>query len=230
MLRGGRTAKERREEGEQLRAIPSHEDRVILATGRFAGEGFDDARLDTLFLTMPVSWKGTRVQYAGRLHRSYPGKDGVQIFDYFDSAVRVLARMFEKRRRGYAAMEYRPGCPGATDFPPARRSAARLGDLHFNTLSGDRRHKLISLVESTHPCSCNTRVPSRNGFAIPGRVRYLYARFPHLTWPAPSPAMISGARQRRSHEIEKMNRREQRQRLRILDAPIEEEQLRSATG
>ena len=77
-----------------------------MATGRFVGEGFDDARLDTLFLTMPVSWKGTLVQYAGRLHRNYRGKNEVQIFDYVDVHVPALARMFEKRSRGYAAMGY----------------------------------------------------------------------------------------------------------------------------
>ena len=84
-----------------------------MATGRFAGEGFDDARLDTLFLTMPVSWKGTLVQYAGRLHRKYAGKREVQIYDYLDSQVPVLARMFDKRLRGYSAMGYERRVGGA---------------------------------------------------------------------------------------------------------------------
>ncbi len=100
---------------DQLAAIPHEEERLVLATGRFAGEGFDDARLDTLFLTMPVSWKGTLVQYAGRLHRSYRGKSEVRIFDYVDSQVPMLWRMFEKRLRGYTAMGYRRRAPDEGD-------------------------------------------------------------------------------------------------------------------
>ena len=78
----------------------------MLATGRFIGEGFDDARLDTLFLAMPVSWKGTLVQYAGRLHRKHHAKTEVRMMDYVDRNVPMLARMFEKRMRGYRAMGY----------------------------------------------------------------------------------------------------------------------------
>jgi superfamily II DNA or RNA helicase len=91
----------------QLASIPVDEERLILATGRYIGEGFDDTRLDTLFLALPVSWKGTLVQYAGRLHRLHPGKHEVRIVDYVDSKVPMLARMFEKRRVGYRAMGYR---------------------------------------------------------------------------------------------------------------------------
>ncbi|MDX1440746.1 MAG: hypothetical protein R3284_12675, partial [Rubricoccaceae bacterium] len=107
ILQGGRSAKERRKTEEQLASIPADEERLLLATGRYIGEGFDDARLDTLFLPLPVSWKGTLVQYAGRLHRLHPGKREVRIFDYVDSKVPMLARMFEKRRIGYRAMGYR---------------------------------------------------------------------------------------------------------------------------
>ena len=107
VLRGGMGSKQRRAAAEQLAGIPGDQERLILATGRFVGEGFDDARLDTLFLTMPVSWKGTLVQYAGRLHRSYRGKSEVQIFDYVDTQVLTLARMFERRLRGYTAMGYK---------------------------------------------------------------------------------------------------------------------------
>jgi len=99
--------KEQREVQEQLASIPADEERLLLATGRYIGEGFDDARLDTLFLALPVSWKGTLVQYAGRLHRLHPGKHEVRIVDYVDSRVSMLARMFEKRRAGYRAMGYR---------------------------------------------------------------------------------------------------------------------------
>jgi superfamily II DNA or RNA helicase len=71
------------------------------------GEGFDDARLDTLFLAMPVSWKGTLVQYAGRLHRLFAGKKEVRIYDYVDKKVPMLMRMYEKRLKGYRSMGYR---------------------------------------------------------------------------------------------------------------------------
>ena len=67
---------------------------------------FDDARLDTLFLALPVSWKGTLVQYAGRLHRLHPGKQEVQIIDYVDVNIPMLRKMFERRRVGYRAMGY----------------------------------------------------------------------------------------------------------------------------
>ena len=100
---------ERRSEGngrEALAAIPPEEERVIVATGRYLGEGFDDARLDTLFLALPVSWKGTLLQYAGRLHRLYDQKKEVIIYDYADLKVPMLARMFDRRRRGYKSMGY----------------------------------------------------------------------------------------------------------------------------
>jgi len=106
VLKGGVRAKRRAEIAKTLASIPDSEERLLIATGRFVGEGFDDARLDTLFLTMPVSWKGTLVQYAGRLHREHHNKADVRIYDYVDGGVPMLARMFEKRRRGYRAMGY----------------------------------------------------------------------------------------------------------------------------
>ena len=118
VLRGGMGKKERRAAVEQLAALPQGAERVVLATGRFVGEGFDDARLDTLFLTMPVSWKGTLVQYAGRLHRIHAGKIDVQIIDYVDSRVPMLARMFEKRLRGYTAMGYQRRAGAFTQQSP----------------------------------------------------------------------------------------------------------------
>ncbi len=106
VLRGGMTTRARREAMERLAAFPPGEPRLVLATGRFIGEGFDDARLDTLFLALPVSWRGTLVQYAGRLHRRSHGKVEVRIVDYVDRAVPMLTRMFEKRMRGYKAIGY----------------------------------------------------------------------------------------------------------------------------
>lgn len=106
VLRGGMGRKQRLECQQRLADIPASEGRLVLATGRFIGEGFDDARLDTLFLAMPVSWKGTLVQYAGRLHRGSAGKVDVRIFDYVDGRVPMLARMFAKRMSGYRSMGY----------------------------------------------------------------------------------------------------------------------------
>jgi len=99
VLHGGRGAKRRRDDLNQLAAIPDDEERLVLATGRYIGEGFDDARLDTLFLALPVSWKGTLTQYAGRLHRLHPDKTEVRIYDYVDRDVPMLARMFETLAR-----------------------------------------------------------------------------------------------------------------------------------
>jgi superfamily II DNA or RNA helicase len=109
VLQGGMGAREAREVRERLASIPDLEERVLIATGRYIGEGFDDPRLDTLFLTMPVSWKGTLVQYTGRLHRLHPGKSEVQLYDYVDRAVPMLLAMFEKRLRGYRAIGYARG-------------------------------------------------------------------------------------------------------------------------
>jgi superfamily II DNA or RNA helicase len=109
VLQGGMKAKDRRAAIEQLLTIPETDERLVLATGRFIGEGFDDARLDTLFLAMPVSWKGTLVQYSGRLHREHHAKTEVRMMDYVDQNVPMLARMFEKRMRGYRALGYSVG-------------------------------------------------------------------------------------------------------------------------
>lgn len=79
--------------------------RIILATSSSIGEGFDDSRLDTLFLTMPVSWKGRIIQYVGRLHREHDGKNKVIVYDYLDN-MKVLDKMFERRMRGYKIAGY----------------------------------------------------------------------------------------------------------------------------
>ena len=105
-LHGGMGVKRRREIAECLAAISAKEERVLVATGRYLGEGFDDARLDTLFLALPISWRGTLAQYAGRLHRLDEGKTEVIVYDYADLGVPVLARMHERRLRGYRAMGY----------------------------------------------------------------------------------------------------------------------------
>jgi superfamily II DNA or RNA helicase len=106
LLHGGLGARQRQQVAAQLRSIPPDQPRLLLATGRYIGEGFDDARLDTLFLALPISWRGTVQQYAGRLHRAHDAKKTVMIFDYIDSKVPVLARMFQRRVKGYQAIGY----------------------------------------------------------------------------------------------------------------------------
>lgn len=105
-LKGGMSKKQIQEAHERLKTIPDDEERVIVATGKYIGEGFDDKRLDTLFLTMPISWKGTLQQYAGRLHRNHYAKKEVIIYDYVDNNVPVLEKMFKKRMKGYKGIGY----------------------------------------------------------------------------------------------------------------------------
>jgi len=102
-LSGGMGQKQRKEAISKLQQEGS---RLILATGRYLGEGFDDDRLDTLFLAMPISWKGTLAQYAGRLNRIRPGKCELAIYDYADLEVPMLKRMFQRRLRGYRQIGY----------------------------------------------------------------------------------------------------------------------------
>lgn len=105
VLRGGMSAGDRKLAEAAMR-VSNDQERLIIATGRYIGEGFDDARLDTLFLTMPIAWKGTLAQYVGRLHREHGAKRDVLVVDYVDQAVPVLARMAAKRRAGYRALGY----------------------------------------------------------------------------------------------------------------------------
>jgi superfamily II DNA or RNA helicase len=109
VLQGGMTKVARGRAVQQLATIPDTAERLVLATGRYIGEGFDDARLDTLFLAMPISWKGTLIQYSGRLHRRHPAKTEVRIYDYVDRQVPMLLRMFEKRLATYRAIGYARG-------------------------------------------------------------------------------------------------------------------------
>jgi superfamily II DNA or RNA helicase len=105
VLRDGVSAAERKVSETALR-VPDDQEPLILATGRYLGEGFDDQRLDTLFLTMPISWKGTLAQYVGRLRRQHNGKTEVLVVGYVDELVPVLAHMVARRRTGYRAVGY----------------------------------------------------------------------------------------------------------------------------
>lgn len=122
---GGTGKKAMRRMLDEMEALPAAEPRILVATGQFLGEGFDCPRLDTLFLAMPISWRGRIAQYAGRLHRLHEGKREVRIYDYVDLNVPLLARMFNRRCEGYEAIGYAirmpvsavPGWPSDVAMP-----------------------------------------------------------------------------------------------------------------
>lgn len=106
-LTGSGTTKDKREALQRLQTISPSEPLVIVATGKYVGEGFDYPRLDTLFLALPISWKGLVAQYAGRLHRENEGKKDVRIYDYIDIHEPVCDSMYRKRLKGYASIGYK---------------------------------------------------------------------------------------------------------------------------
>lgn len=106
LITGKGTQKQKNEMMEKLRSVPENESLIILATGKYAGEGFDYPRIDTLFVSMPFSWKGTLAQYCGRLHRNFSGKEEVVIFDYVDYRLPVFDRMYQNRLKGYRQLGY----------------------------------------------------------------------------------------------------------------------------
>ena len=116
-LTGGMGVKKTRETLNRITTLSQDKQLIIVATGKFIGEGFDEPRLDTLFLAMPISWKGTLNQYAGRLHRLYKTKKEVQIFDYVDIHVKMLENMYNKRLRGYALIGYKSKADSITEEP-----------------------------------------------------------------------------------------------------------------
>jgi superfamily II DNA or RNA helicase len=124
-LQGGQTKKVLAAALAQLAQIPETAGRAVLATGGYIGEGFDDPRLDSLFLALPVSWRGTVAQYVGRLHRLHEGKREVRVYDYADLNVPMLSRMFDRRCRGYESLGYTILLPGSalpgwpSEVPPA---------------------------------------------------------------------------------------------------------------
>ena len=115
VLHGRMSRKQRSALIAELDALPPEAPRILLATGRLVGEGFDHPALNTLVLAMPVSWKGTLQQYAGRLHRAHATKTDVRIIDFVDTGHPALLRMWDKRQRGYRAMGYRIGAESAPD-------------------------------------------------------------------------------------------------------------------
>ncbi|WP_448099486.1 DEAD/DEAH box helicase [Luteibacter yeojuensis] len=107
ILHGRMSKKQRATAIMELPGLPADVPRVLLATGKLVGEGFDHPPLDTLVLAMPISWKGTLQQYAGRLHREHASKADVRVIDFVDTGHPVLLRMWDRRQRGYRAMGYR---------------------------------------------------------------------------------------------------------------------------
>lgn len=99
----------------ELDALAPEAPRILLSTGKLVGEGFDHPPLDTLVLAMPISWKGTLQQYAGRLHREHASKTDVRIIDFVDTGHPALVRMWDKRQRGYRSMGYRIGMDSSSD-------------------------------------------------------------------------------------------------------------------
>lgn len=106
LLQGGRSTKERDLIRQQMQAVPSDQSMILIAIGQYIGEGFNYPRLDTMMLTTPIAWQGNVEQYAGRLHRDYDGKESVIIYDYVDTHIRVLDRMYMKRLRAYKKIGY----------------------------------------------------------------------------------------------------------------------------
>lgn len=141
-LVGTASLKARREALDQLAAIPSSEPLVVVATGKYIGEGFDYPRLDTLFLALPISWKGTLAQYAGRLHRECEGKKEVRIYDYVDLHVPMLERMYQKRLKGYAAIGYHAQMDHATLNDPSLIYDGRSYDQVFRSDLCDAKTEL----------------------------------------------------------------------------------------
>ncbi|MGM9699391.1 MAG: TOTE conflict system archaeo-eukaryotic primase domain-containing protein [Prevotella sp.] len=142
-LVGADSAKEKRMAMEKLENIPASDTLVIVATGKYIGEGFDYPRLDTLFLALPISWKGNIAQYAGRLHRDYDGKNEVRIYDYVDIRIPLCDSMYRKRLRGYASVGY--GVPKPTDGNSAPKPEL-IYDGH--TFSGPFHQDLLAAKQS----------------------------------------------------------------------------------
>jgi superfamily II DNA or RNA helicase len=106
MLKGGLGKKQLRAVMDEISSVPAGAHRIILATGKYLGEGFDLPCLDTLFLVFPFSWRGTLTQYAGRLGRTYSGKTEIRIYDYVDERVPVLQRLYGRRAKGYRGLGF----------------------------------------------------------------------------------------------------------------------------
>ena len=109
LLQGGGSRKAKDEMRLQMRSVPDEESVILVAIDKYIGEGFNYPRLDTMMLTMPAAAEGNIEQFAGRLHRDYETKTEVIIYDYVDSHIRVLEKMYHKRLRTYRGYYFQPG-------------------------------------------------------------------------------------------------------------------------
>jgi superfamily II DNA or RNA helicase len=145
-LHGDVTPRRRRDALARLSRLSADEPRLVLATGRFIGEGFDDPRLDTLLLAMPIAWKGTVVQYAGRLHRPHPAKSDARIYDYVDVNVPVLRRMFAKRAKTDRAMSYTINSDTTASIPLVRLVHSETADQSDLVRSVGRSPDIVTML------------------------------------------------------------------------------------
>lgn len=152
-LTGTGTAAEKREALRKLHDVPSEEPLVVVATGKYVGEGFDYPRLDTLFLALPISWKGLVAQYAGRLHRENEGKKDVRIYDYIDIHEPICDSMYRKRLKGYASIGYQTiqlGQPSLfEDFEDIPENQIFDGRTYYKSMSRDVANAKKSVVVSS---------------------------------------------------------------------------------
>jgi len=156
VMKGGMGKKQREALALKICAVPEDQQRVIIATGRYIGEGFDDPRLDTLFLAMPISWRGTLQQYVGRLHRRHENKRVVRVYDYVDSNVPVLNRMYERRLKTYKAVGYAITRPG---------EAEALADLRFASIEHIAVQAVIAFEEA-RGCKVESVESDTRGFDL----------------------------------------------------------------
>lgn len=158
-LVGSESMKERRLKMERLQSISATDSLVIVATGKYVGEGFDYPRLDTLFLALPVSWKGIVAQYAGRLHREYFGKKNVLIYDYIDIRVPLCDIMYKRRLKGYAAVGYKLKLSNSSDLFEVGQSVIFNGKTFQKSFLDDLSRARKSVVISSTKLWLTKRMP-----------------------------------------------------------------------
>ncbi|MEG2332550.1 MAG: DEAD/DEAH box helicase family protein [Bacteroides sp.] len=147
-LVGSESVKDKRMKMERLQNVSTEEALVIIATGKYVGEGFDCPRLDTLFLALPISWKGIVAQYAGRLHRDYPGKKVVQVYDYIDIHIAMCDVMYKRRLKGYASVGYKIQQSDSKDIFGVGRGAIFTGKNYQDSFFADLLNASKSVIIS----------------------------------------------------------------------------------
>jgi len=148
-LVGNAYAKAKKEAMNRLAAVRTDEPLIVVATGKYVGEGFDLPRLDTLMLALPVSWKGLIAQYAGRLHRNHPGKAEVRIYDYIDLRAQVCDSMYRKRLHGYKEIGYGIETPNEGIFAEKSIDTIFTCDNFELTFHNDLASAMHSIIIST---------------------------------------------------------------------------------